>query len=302
MAALGSPEAPFLLEPELERHHYAANVLAARTLVEERASQDGNASLYDIWLGALEAIDDVPAKGHFPEVMRARAWQHKQLQTQLASWAELRHDTVLYAKQSYTGVPACEYPTGYIEPYPELFARVAAFGQETKRRLEAAHLATSEMSAFLEGFAATLHKLEGLARKELGAQPFTADEKKFVKATIDIRGGGSGPPRYDGWYPHLIYGLPDRWDPTIADVHTDPNGGGVLEVAVGDAQLLVAAIDNAGDRATYVGPIYSYFEFTSGERLTDEAWQNQIIAGRLPARPDWTRSFQATTAPQEPGR
>ena len=59
--------------------------------------------------------------------MRRTAYQRKQLQTQLASWAELRHDTVLYGKQSYSMGILCEYPEGYVEPYPEFFARIARF-------------------------------------------------------------------------------------------------------------------------------------------------------------------------------
>jgi hypothetical protein len=43
-------------------------------------------------------------------------WQRKQLQTQLASWSQLRRDTVLYSKQSFTAVPGCEYPSGYVGP------------------------------------------------------------------------------------------------------------------------------------------------------------------------------------------
>ena len=70
--------------------------------------------------------------------MRTEAWQRKQLQTQLASWAELRHDTVLYAKQSYTAGVKCEYPTGYVEPYPETYARIKFFAEEAARRIGAA--------------------------------------------------------------------------------------------------------------------------------------------------------------------
>jgi len=36
----------------------------------------------------------------------------KTLNTQLASWTELRHDTVLYAKQPYTASVLCSYPDG----------------------------------------------------------------------------------------------------------------------------------------------------------------------------------------------
>jgi hypothetical protein len=65
-----------------------------------------------------------------------------------------------------------------------------------------------------------------------------------------------------------------------------------------DALRAQYAIDNAGDRAAYVGPVYSYYEFPSRERLTDEEWQQQIQAGTLPERPAWTRSFQATAVRQ----
>jgi len=53
--------------------------------------------------------------------------QQRVLNGQLGSWAELRHNTVLYVKESYTGMPVCEYPDAYVEPNPTFFARVVAF-------------------------------------------------------------------------------------------------------------------------------------------------------------------------------
>ncbi|MGL1562999.1 DUF3160 domain-containing protein, partial [Vibrio parahaemolyticus] len=47
-----------------------------------------------------------------------------------ASWAQLRHDTILYAKQSYTMTKersAVNRPRpvqGYVEPVPEFYARL----------------------------------------------------------------------------------------------------------------------------------------------------------------------------------
>jgi hypothetical protein len=296
MAALGNDEAVGLLEPDLRKYHYGANLLAARRAMEERPSARWNSTLYDVWLSALSKLDDVPANPDFPEVMRSQAWQRKQLQTQLGSWAELRHDTILYAKQSYTMGIVCEYPTGYVEPYPEFFARIALFAEEAKRRLDELRLSNARIGTFLEGFATTARRLERLARKELAAEPFDPEEREFIKTTITIRTepGGCGPPIviYNGWYPKLIYdGRPELWEPTIADVHT--NGKSVLEVAVGDVNLLVVAIDNRGDRTAYVGPVYSYYEFVSGQRLTDEEWRQRIQKGQLPPRPGWARGFQA---------
>ena len=176
-------------------------------------------NLYALWLDSLRRLDRPPAEGYFPEVMRRTPWRRKQLQTQLASWTELRHDALLYAKQSYTSMPSCGYPAAYVEPYPEFFARLALFAERARTLLSATEIPTTEdveladalgrqrqreVSFFTE-FSGTMRTLERLARKELRAEPFTEDESAFLRRTIDARGGGSGPPRYDGWYARLIY-------------------------------------------------------------------------------------------------
>jgi hypothetical protein len=309
MAALGNREAARMLKPQLEQHQYAANLLAAERAVEDYDAAGGfTANVYGMWLDTLRALDDTPEGTHFPELMRTESWQRKQLQTQLASWAELRHDTILYVKQSYTAVPLCGYPDAYVEPYPAFFAKLAALAQEAAMRLALVDVSTGDrrkelalMSqrdqqvGFFDRFATTVGKLQRLAEKELRAEPFTEEETTFLEETIQITQGGSGPPTYSGWYPTLIYGTPDEYKPTVADVHTDPAGGSVLEVGVGDTNLIVAAIDNDGDRTVYVGPVYTYYEFTSpvSNRLTDEQWTERIQSNQLPERPAWTHTFIA---------
>ena len=123
-----------------------------------------------------------------------------------------------------------------------------------------------------------------------------------------MRLGSGGRPRYDGWYCDLLYNTQEEsmhdvedirsldWGPTIADVHTDPTSRSVLEAAVGDVNLGVIAIDNGGDRAVYVGPIFSYYEFRhpAEDRLTDERWQAMLVQDHVPAPPEWTtQDFQA---------
>lgn len=305
MAALGNDTAVALLRPALDRYHYASNLLATRRVIDEMQPDDWNASAYNQWLAALRTLDDAPpGTAHLPAVMRREPWKAKQLRTALASWAELRHDTILYAKPSYTASIACEYPTGFVEPYPAFFAQVGKLTETLAGRLERADLPASSSSAaasalaqldryvaFFRRFSSTMGRLEALAAKELASQPFTADELAFVKKTFDMRGGGSGPPRYDGWYPKLFNDKPSEQKPTVADVHTDPSSGNVLEVGVGDAQFLIVAIDNGNDRAAYVGPAFSYYEFTSPTRLTDEEWSAKLDAGTLPAPPAFTVTF-----------
>ncbi len=56
----------------------------------------------------------------YPMFMQVPAWLDKDLFAALASWAELRHDTILYAKQSYTMEVTAVRPVpkmvkGYVE-------------------------------------------------------------------------------------------------------------------------------------------------------------------------------------------
>jgi hypothetical protein len=304
-AALGNVEAVRQLGPELDRWHYAANLAAVHRIVSEQTPDEWDASAYGMWLNALRTLDDVPAGTSFPRVMRTTAWQRKQLQTQLASWAELRHDTILYLKQSYTSA-ICSYPGAYVEPYPAFFARVGELATVLASRLRDAELPlvdekrrkTLENSRagevrFFEQLAGHMSTLEGLARKELAAQPFTKQEIDWVKSAVRSHRGCK--PTFDGWYASLFLGgQPLKRTPTIADVHTDPNSEQVLEEAVGDATFVVVAIDNRRDRAVYVGPAYSYYELTAPMkgRMTDQEWEARIDRPDLPARPAWTDAFQ----------
>jgi Protein of unknown function (DUF3160) len=305
MAALGNNEAVRLLEPELEQYKYSTNLYSARKLIDGYSKEEWQKSVYGLWLDTLRTLDDTPS-GHFPEAMRREAWRRKHLETQLASWAELRHDTILYGKQSYSSA-ACEYPEGYVEPYPNFFSKLRELSDQAGQKIGSMDVAfgpkleTTAKNlrdgyvAFFQRFGETMELLELLARKELAAKPFSTDETWFLKRTIDVSGGGSGPPRYDGWYPRLLYGGdPMKYKPVVADVHSAPNDGTVLQEAVGDVNFLVVAVDNEKDRALYVGPAYSYYEFagTMNDRLTDETWQAMIEQGRLPPRPAWTNVFR----------
>jgi hypothetical protein len=311
MAAFGNDDALKLLEPELRRFNYSANLAAMRELVNEHTPADWNQNVYTGWLAALRSLDDAaPPRAHFPASMRREPWRKKQLQTALASWAELRRDTILYAKQSYTTGILCEYPAGYVEPYPAFFERMRDLARGIADRLAAADVSHPDAQrgnalsrvrddrvTFFRAFAETQRTLADIATKELAGKPFTTEELKFLKNTLvveELSGGCGGPDRtFSGWYPSLILGNPVQYEPVIADVHTDPNTGHFLEQATGDVNLVVVAVDGAPHRAAYVGPAYSYYEFSSAKRLTDEEWKDALQTEKAPPRPAWTQTFQA---------
>ena len=324
LAALGSAEARGLLADDLQRWQYEPQLDAAAKLTAAHlASPAGQRSIYDQWLAAIRSLHaDMSSEQNFPEAMRTKAWRLKELNTQLASWAELRHDSILATKQSYTSHVECDYPAAFVEPYPEFYARLAALA-----RGMAASLAESEAGLQQPGdadgshqlrqateparkhwsaLALVMDRLQRLARKELNGQPFTADEELFLKQTIDVRtvdraecGRGTGPfvRTYTGWYCDLLYpsaeGI-DQFHPSVADVHTDSNAQEALEAGVGRANLAVVAINNGSDHMAFVGPVYTYYEFTEPvtSRMTDEQFQARLLHGPEPARPHWIRAFE----------
>src|SRR6185369_7243230 len=92
MFALGNHSVLPLLEEEINRYPYAANLKASQEFIEQLEPTAWRDSLYNILLDSLRTLAaEASVEKHFPQAMQTEAWQRKQLQTQLASWAELRH-------------------------------------------------------------------------------------------------------------------------------------------------------------------------------------------------------------------
>jgi hypothetical protein len=271
--------------------------------------------------------------------MRSRAWAMKTLNTQLASWTELRHDTLLYEKPSYTGDIICQYPAGFVEPRPEFWQQMEVLAETTANAISRLQLtgmvtvarlpytpidlagAQSNQLAFLTNFAAQVTTLSIIAQKELTQQPLTGGETSFLQNTIELVLAYSNFRQWNGWYPSLYYenaffskmfDLPDcdLWDPMVTDVHTDPpdpvtqDPGMVLHEGVGNVNLMLIAVDNGPDHMVYAGPVLSHYEFEvqGVTRLTDDRWKASVLAGQKPPQPPWTTSYQVPgTIPIPPG-
>lgn len=285
-AALGNDAAVALLAPQLQQHPYAPDLAAMRLLVDAHPEGYWSGSLGARWMSALRAMS--PNLAHtdpgFPAAMRTEAWSRRVLNTQLASWAELRHDTILYAKQSYTGGAVCEYPDAYVDPYPEVFARLGALasrGGSVAGSLTSPSL-RDELSAYYSRVGATVERLRGMAEKQLAGAPLSADDLAFVNQAVSVQegcGGGTA----TGWYPALfpIGAMAVEAEPTIADVHTQPTDEGgapvgrVLHVATALPRLMVVTVDTCKGPRAYVGLASHYAEriTDSFERLDDQAWE-----------------------------
>ncbi len=92
-------------------------------------------NLYMDWLGTLRELSAPLTDAKYPQALRTRAWAMKSLNTQLASWSQLRHDTILYAKQSYTAGGACSFPALLVEPHPTFWTRAREMVERTSQAI-----------------------------------------------------------------------------------------------------------------------------------------------------------------------
>jgi hypothetical protein len=306
-AALGNDHAVSLLSSELERHPYAGALAAMRTLVDAHPSEYWQSSLYTSWLDALRSLSprvgggaegaaaSVDAAG-LPGVVRTEAWARRLLNTQLASWAQLRHDTLLYAKQSYTAGSVCEFPDAYVEPYPEFFyaiARFAELGLNVASELDVGiepSLLGARVSAYFTSLRRIAELLAGLAELQRTGMPHGAEQVEFINQAIRVQVGGSGPPMHTGWYRELFFDpiAALDFDPTIADVHTDPGGDvpvargpSVLHVGTSRPRAMVVSVDTCVGPRAYAGVVFTFNQqLESGfTRLDDERWSGRVSDG-----------------------
>jgi hypothetical protein len=288
---------------------YQHSLAAARNVIDAKPDTQWKANLYNGWLGCLRELSAPTTDAKYPEAMRTQAWAMKSLNTQLASWTQLRHDTILYVKQSYTMGAACYYPAGFVEPVPNFWARLEQMSARAAGLIEETLYPNATLrqqhTKFLGNFAEKMATLRAIAEKELAQRELTKQETKFLEDVIEIyhvREGSGSRRMYAGWYPGLFYlGGPDslKWDALVADVHTNPptpivgDPGCVLHQGVGGVDLLMIAIDNGKDRMVYAGPVLSHYDFEMPgvSRKSDNEWKNDLRAGRKPPRPEWTHGY-----------
>ncbi len=143
-SALGSGFATALLSTEIEKYPSLRKVLEElRVRLSETGKGSGNdANIYNRWIAALalQWADDAASPGGD---LDKELWHAKRLQTGLASWATLRHATVLVNER--TGAECGEAafepilltpPRGYVEPDPRTFDAIGALFQSMEQQVK----------------------------------------------------------------------------------------------------------------------------------------------------------------------
>ncbi|MHA1959469.1 MAG: DUF3160 domain-containing protein [Candidatus Thorarchaeota archaeon] len=295
MAALGSDRAWELLDDQKHYPNYVEQMEMLWDMVDNITLSEWTKNLYYLWLYSLLPLLSDPGEG-YPLFMQSEAWVDKQLVAALGSWTELRHDTILYAKQSYTYETSLPPPAphGYVEPAPRVYGRLASLCRMMIDGLEQRSLLSFTISTKLSGLLDFLESLRSISIKELSGQSLNATEINLIEDSGIILASIVTMPADEQTTSDA-----DDDMAVIADVHTDSNSGTVLEEAVGNPMFIYVAVNIDGEIVLTRGGTFSYYEFIQpmSDRLTDEAWQTMLEAGLEPEMPGWTSSFIVSSGP-----
>ncbi|WP_051204364.1 DUF3160 domain-containing protein [Butyrivibrio sp. VCD2006] len=308
-AALGSEEAYSILKDggATDYENYEDNLTVIKGFFSKDNDEIWNASLYSGWLNTLRPLFEKKGEG-YPSYMLSDEWEKKDLETFAGSYAELKHDTILYAKQLMAEMGDGEDEDipddrGYVDPEPVVYSRFIFLANKTKEGLDNLGMLNSEASKDLELLSEIAQRLLAISEKELKNESLSDDEYEFIRC-------------YGGNLEHFwlevnkdeVENLGYSYQapcPVIADIATDPNGS-VLEVGTGRVDEIYVVFPIDGKLHVGKGGAYSFYQFEQpmSERLTDGEWRDMLSGGHLdedwnwienenkPEQPEWTMSYR----------
>lgn len=255
-------------------------------------------NIYWAWLYNILPLFDKFGEG-YPTFMQNALWNKKSLVTALGSWTELRHDTLLYSKQSYAelggGGPQLTpppVPKGYVEPNLSLITRLIALNKMTSTGLGSFNLLDDASKRKYNEFGEALEFFKGIAEQELADVTIPDETYEKLRNYIGLHFPDILWPQ-DG----ILLRQKDTRTGLIADVHTDAKKQQILYEAIGTPYVIYVAVKDKGGTRLTRGLVYSYYEFNAPltARLTDDDWQAKIYNvtnnNAVPPQPIWTNDL-----------
>ena len=252
-----------------------------------------------------DKASDTRAKAtHF---MQGEAWQLKNLNTALASWAELKHDAILYAKQPIGAEcggagPPDPVTVGYVEPNVRFWRAALKLLSATAEGLEKVQMLSERATAMTMKMKEMAEFLLRCADKELAGQRLSDDEYRTIELigsnfeyiTLDLLREN------DAWLEWESIEGSKRKVALVADVYTanaDNNPEkSVLYAAVGPADDIYVVVEIDGLLYLTRGAVFSYRELTrplGDPRMTDDEWQEHLMQHPDDGRPTWMQPAMA---------
>lgn len=247
-------------------------------------------SMGSAWLEVLGTLTYTYGAG-YPAYMQSDLFSNKQIQTFLGSYTELKHDTLLYAKQSYAEMGAGfndgeELPPvkGFVEPNMEFWYKLQRLVDYTYQGFNEHQLMEDQIYK-LETLSENIEMYTEIAEKELKGEALTEEDYEYIRTTnlewiaepMEMGGG--------------ILEDEDKRVEMIADIHTDALMEQILYQATGKPYVMIAFVANDGTARLTLGVVFNHYELTGplSERYTDQDWQEWVYEtpSSLPEKNFW---------------
>jgi hypothetical protein len=309
-AAMGVSQAEQILTKELNEakrwNGYEANM---KRMKQRMDSINWNDNVANVWLSALKMLNDKVEKA--PYFMQTPQWDKKELNAALASWAELKHDAILYAKQPLGAEcggagPPDPVVKGYVEPNVKFWKRAITLLESTATLLDTYGLSTERSKTIGTRIKEMGEFLLRMSNVELAGNQPTEEEYDQLKAigaafeNMSIELIRNNDQMLWEWAD--VQG-PERNVALIADVYTanaDNNPKkAILYEGVGQADELYVIVEIEGYLYLMRGGVFSYRELTrpyGEQRMNDEEWQQRLEKEPRLGVPQW---MEEITVPLE---
>lgn len=309
MAVMGLPGAERILIDELkEAQKWADFPKALTTARKKAATTPWDACVANQWMYTLQSLGDTARS--LPYFMQSPQWQKKNLNTALASWAELKHDAILYAKQPMLaecgdGGPEPPVVKGYVEPNVKFWEKAIALVTRMDKVLTTYNLQTEKAKAVYERIKEMAEFCRDISKKELNGGKITDEEYNQIEIigstveNISLELVSEDNEMLQGWSDVVST---DKKVAVVADVFTASgenvaiDNKCVLYEGVGPAYEIYVVVEIDGSLYLTRGAVLSYREFTrllSDPRLTDEEWQQELKKSPTGGTPSWMKEIIA---------
>ena len=309
MAVMGLPGAERILIDELkETQNWTGFPKALTTARKRAATTQWEACVANQWMYTLQSLGDTAQS--LPYFMHSPQWQKKNLNTALASWAELKHDAILYAKQPMLaecgdGGPEPPVVKGYVEPNVKFWEKAIALVTRMDKVLTTYGLQTEKAKAVYERIKEMAEFCRDISKKELNGGKITDEEYNQIEIigstveNISLELVSEDNEMLQGWSDVVST---DKKVAVVADVFTASGENVaiddkcVLYEGVGPAYEIYVVVEIDGLLYLTRGAVLSYREFTrllSDPRMTDEEWQQELKKSPTGGTPSWMKEIMA---------
>jgi len=288
ISSFGSSRAEELLDtyykPKEAWDKYEDNLNEMRGKQKKITDDEWKSDLYKGWLWSIKSSSvSFQEEEGMPFFMRSKKWTDKNIHTALGSYAELKHDSILYMKQVVAEMGGGEdisIPYNYVEPNVEVYAKLKWLAQNTKEHLKIRNMLDESSSEVLDNIIEVQDTLMNVSVKELTNQQITEDENNLLY-TYGGRIDYIIQTIYSMLFEEKLDTSNDYTTALIADIATvAPNNfsptGSYLEIGNGLPCEIYVVCSTNGKTYLARGALFNYYEFLSDRRLTDANWHNLI--------------------------